>query len=148
MKMNQLMVRRARPLRREAGYTLLEMMIVITIIGVLLGIAVVNFKGVPDDAKLKATKQEIKAIDLALDLYRMDNGRYPTNEQGLKALVEKPADAKKWKTGGYLGKLPVDDWGNPYKFLNPGAHGEIDIYSLGSDGRESEDDIGSWNTDE
>jgi len=129
-----------------AGYTLMELLIVITIIGVLLGIAVVNLKGTPDEARISSTKQEIRTMELALDMYRMHNASYPTTEQGLKALVEKPAEARKWQQGGYLNSkaVPTDPWNNPYKYLNPGSHGEIDIYSLGPDGRESEDDIGNW----
>lgn len=133
--------------QRLTGYTLMELLIVITIIGVLLGIAVANFRGTPDEARMSSAKQEIRTLELALDMYRMHNANYPSSEQGLKALVEKPAEARKWQQGGYLKAktVPTDPWGNPYKYLNPGTHGgEIDIYSLGPDGRESEDDIGNW----
>lgn len=133
--------------QRLTGYTLMELLIVITIIGVLLGIAVANFRGTPDEARMSSAKQEIRTLELALDMYRMHNAAYPSSEQGLKALVEKPAEARKWQQGGYLKAktVPLDPWSNPYKYLNPGTHGgEIDIYSLGPDGRESEDDIGNW----
>ncbi len=143
MKMGKYMARRRKA---ASGYTLMELLIVITIIGVLLSIAVVNLKGTPDEARIASAKQELRTMELALDLYRMHNATYPSSDQGLKALVEKPAEAKKWQTGGYLkGKeVPTDPWGNPYKYLNPGNHGDVDIYSLGVDGRESEDDIGNW----
>lgn len=132
--------------RRVTGYTLMELLIVITIIGVLLGIAVVNLQGTPDEARIAAASQEIRTLSTALDMYRMHNSRYPTNEQGLKALVEKPADAKRWQKGGYLKgkKVPLDPWDNPYVFNTPGRSGEFEVYSLGPDGRESDDDIGSW----
>ena len=140
----------ARPRKMASGYTLMELLIVITIIGVLLSIAVVNLRGTPDEARASAAKQEIRTMELALDLYRMHNANYPTNDQGLKALVEKPAEARKWQSGGYLkGKsVPVDPWGNPYKYLSPGNRGDVDIYSLGPDGRESEDDIGNWSLEQ
>ncbi len=132
-----------------AGYTLIELLIVITIIGVLLGIAVVNFAGAPDQARKTAAEQEIRTMETALDMYRMHNAKYPSTEQGLKALVEKPADAKNWPENGYLKDkaVPADPWGNAYKYLNPGTHGNpIDVFSLGPDGREGgEDDIGNWN---
>ncbi|MEZ5479908.1 MAG: type II secretion system major pseudopilin GspG [Thiolinea sp.] len=141
---------RRRRHKAASGYTLMELLIVITIIGVLLSIAVVNLRGTPDEARISAARQELRTMELALDLYRMHNAAYPTNDQGLKALVEKPAEARKWQTGGYLkGKsVPVDPWGNPYRYLSPGNHGELDIYSLGPDGRESEDDIGNWALEE
>lgn len=130
------------------GYTLMELLIVITIIGVLLGIAVVNLKGTPDEARIASAQQEIRTMELALDMYRMHNAVYPSTEQGLKALVEKPAEARKWQQGGYLKTktVPTDPWGNPYKYLNPGTHGnELDIFSAGPDGRDNtQDDIGNW----
>ncbi|MEZ5448234.1 MAG: type II secretion system major pseudopilin GspG [Thiolinea sp.] len=108
--------------------------------------AVVSFQGAPDEARNAAASQEIRAMGTALEMYRMHNARYPSSDQGLKALVEQPSDAKRWQKGGYIkgGKVPVDPWDNPYKYLYPGNHGEFDIYSLGPDGRESDDDIGSW----
>lgn len=132
--------------RRVTGYTLMELLIVITIIGVLLGIAVVNLQGTPDEARIAAASQEIRTMSTALDMYRMQNSRYPTTEQGLKALVEKPEDAKRWQKGGYLkgSKVPLDPWDNPYVFNAPGRSGDYEVYSLGPDGRESDDDIGSW----
>ncbi|HPE61602.1 MAG: type II secretion system major pseudopilin GspG [Thiothrix sp.] len=141
-------MKRRIPVARAAGYTLLELLIVITIIGVLLGVAVVNMSGTPDEARIAAAKQEVKTLELALDMYRMHNAKYPESGN-LKALVEKPADAKSYPANGYLkGKtVPADPWGNVYKYLNPGNRSEIDIYSLGPDGRESDDDIGNWSLD-
>ncbi|MEZ5536386.1 MAG: type II secretion system major pseudopilin GspG [Thiolinea sp.] len=132
--------------RRATGYTLMELLIVITIIGVLLGIAVVNLQGTPDEARIAAASQEIRTMGTALDMYRMHNSRYPTSDQGLKALVEKPGDARRWQKGGYLkgSKVPLDPWDNPYVYNVPGRSGEFEVYSLGPDGRESDDDIGSW----
>lgn len=134
------------PQRRVTGYTLMELLIVIMIIGVLMGVAVVNLGGQPDEARQTAAREEIRTLQLALDMYRMHNANYPSNDQGLKALVEKPDDARKWQKGGYIGgdNIPKDPWGLEYKYLNPGQHGDIDIYSLGPDGHESEDDIGNW----
>lgn len=130
------------------GYTLMELLIVITIIGVLLGIAVVNLRGTPDEARIASAQQEIRTMELALDMYRMHNAVYPSTEQGLKALVEKPAEARKWQAGGYLKTktVPTDPWGNPYRYLNPGTHGnDLDIFSAGPDQRENtQDDIGNW----
>jgi len=134
------------PQRRATGYTLMELLIVIMIIGVLMGVAVVNLGGQPDEARQTAAREEIRTLQLAMDMYRMHNAAYPSNDQGLKALVEKPADARKWQKGGYLGgkNIPKDPWDMEYKYLNPGQHGDIDIYSLGPDKRESDDDIGNW----
>lgn len=143
------MKRHFKQRQAAAGYTLIELLIVITIIGVLLGIAVVNFAGAPDQARKTSAEQEIRTIETALEMFRMHNAKYPSTEQGLKALVEKPADAKNWPENGYLKdkSVPADPWGNAYKYLNPGTHGSIDIFSLGADGREGgEDDIGNWKT--
>jgi general secretion pathway protein G len=105
----------------------------------------------PDEARVIAAKQDIAAIMQALKLYRLDNQRYPTTEQGLQALVTPPGSAPlapNWKAGGYVERLPKDPWGSPYQYLNPGIHGEIDIFSFGADGApggEGNDaDIGSW----
>jgi len=107
--------------------------------------------GRPDEARRVAARQDVATIMQALKLYRLDNGRYPTADQGLKALVEKPTAEpvpNNWKPGGYLERLPNDPWDNPYQYLNPGVHGEIDVFSYGADGKpggEANDaDIGSW----
>jgi general secretion pathway protein G len=138
--------------RRPAqGFTLIEIMVVVAILGILAALVVPKIMGRPDEARIVAARQDISAIRQALNLYRLDNQRYPTTEQGLLALVEKPATAPvpaNWKVGGYLERLPQDPWGAPYQYLNPGLRGEIDVYSLGADGApggEGNDaDIGSW----
>ena len=137
--------------RRSRGFTLIEVMVVIVILGVLAALIVPKVMGRPDEARIVAAKQDIAALSQALKLYRLDNRRYPTTEQGLQALVTKPSLAPvpdNWKTGGYLEKLPKDPWGNPYQYLAPGVHGEFDVFSFGADGQaggEGNDaDIGSW----
>jgi len=135
----------------QRGFTLIEIMVVIAILGILAALIVPKIMSRPDEARRVAAKQDIGSIMQAMNLYRLDNGRYPTQDQGLHALVEKPTTDPlpgNWKDGGYLERLPVDPWGNPYQYLNPGAHGEIDIFSFGADGKaggEANDaDIGSW----
>jgi general secretion pathway protein G len=140
-----------RARRRPNGLTLIEIMVVIVILGVLAALVVPRVLERPDEARAVAAKSDIAAIMAALKLYRLDNQRYPTSEQGLNALVAKP-DAPpappNWKPGGYLEKLPKDPWGSPYQYLNPGLKGEIDVYSLGADrqpgGTGVDADIGSW----
>jgi len=133
------------------GFTLIEIMIVIVIIGILGAFIVPRIMGRPDEARIIAAKQDIASISQALKLYRLDNMRYPTTEQGLQALVKKPVIAPEppnWKGNGYLERLPNDPWKHPYQYLQPGLHGEIDVMSLGADGMpggEGNDaDIGSW----
>jgi len=133
------------------GFTLIEIMVVIVIIGVLAALIVPKIMGRPDEARIIAAKQDIGSILQALKLYKLDNMRYPTTEQGLQALVKKPTAAPvpgNWKGNGYLERLPTDPWHNPYQYLQPGLHGEVDIMSFGADGAaggEGNDaDIGSW----
>lgn len=135
--------------RKSAGFTLVEIMVVIVILGVLAVLIVPRVVGRTDEARVAAAKHDITAIMQSLKLYRLDNGRYPTNEQGLQALVTKPQAApapSNWRP--YLDKLPKDPWGNTYQYLNPGVNGEIDVFSLGADGQPggtgSDLDIGSW----
>ena len=135
----------------QKGFTLIEVMVVILILGILAALIVPKIMGRPDEARRVAAKQDIGAIVQALKLYRLDNEIYPTTEQGLQALVEKPTTPpipNNWKDNGYLEHLPLDPWGNPYQYLNPGVHGKIDVFSLGADGapggQGNDADIGSW----
>ncbi len=141
----------ARLHRAARGFTLIEIMVVVAILGILAALVVPKIMGRPDEARIVAARQDIAAIKQALHLYRLDNTRYPTTEQGLQALVERPSTAPipgNWKPGGYLDRVPNDPWGAPYQYLNPGLHGEIDIFSLGADsapgGEGNNSDIGSW----
>ncbi|WP_440107243.1 type II secretion system major pseudopilin GspG [Acidovorax sp. BL-A-41-H1] len=131
------------------GFTLIELMVVLVIIGVLAALIVPNVLDRADDARVTAARTDITNIMQALKLYRLDNQRYPTGEQGLQSLVNKPTSGpvpNNWKL--YLEKLPNDPWGRPYQYLNPGIKGEIDVMSFGADGQsggEGKDaDIGSW----
>jgi general secretion pathway protein G len=135
----------------QRGFTLLEVMVVVVILGILAALVVPKIISRPDEARAIAAKQDIASLMQALKLYRLDNQRYPSTEQGLQALVARPASAPlapNWKTGGYVERLPKDPWGNPYQYLNPGLHGELDVFSLAADGApggEGNDaDIGSW----
>ena len=136
----------------QRGFTLLEVMVVVVILGILAALVVPKIISRPDEARAIAAKQDIASLMQALKLYRLDNQRYPSTEQGLQALVARPASAPlapNWKSGGYVERLPRDPWGNPYQYLNPGVHGELDVFSLAADGApggEGNDaDIGSWN---
>jgi general secretion pathway protein G len=136
----------------QAGFTLIEIMIVILIMGIMASLIAPKIMGRPDEARIVASKQDIASILQALKLYKLDNQRLPSTEQGLQALVTKPTSIpvpSNWKSEGYLDKLPKDPWGNPYQYLSPGLHGDIDVFSFGSDGSiggEGNDaDIGSWN---
>lgn len=140
-----------RPSRWLRGFTLIEIMVVIVILGVLAALIVPRVLERPDEARAIAAKSDIAAIQQALKLYRLDNQRYPTAEQGLTALVarpEAPPVPPNWKPNGYLDKLRADPWGRPYQYLNPGLKGEIDVFSLGADGQPggagADTDIGSW----
>lgn len=139
--------------QRQHGFTLIEIMVVVIILGILAAIVAPNVIGRVGDAQVAAARQDIRGIESALKFYRLDNFAYPTTEQGLEALVTRPADPsiRNWKQGGYLDRLPKDPWGNPYQYLSPGQNAEIDIYTFGRDGRpggEGEDaDIGNWDID-
>lgn len=133
------------------GFTLIEIMVVVVIMGILAALVVPKLMGRTDDARIAAARQDIATVMQGLKLYKLDNQRFPTTEQGLQALITKPSSgpaANGWKTGGYLDKLPKDPWGNPYQYLAPGIKGEIDVFSLGADGQPggagNDADIGSW----
>jgi general secretion pathway protein G len=120
----------------QRGFTLIEVMIVVAILGVLATLVVVNVGGQTDKANITAAKSDLQAISQALDLYKLDNFRYPTTDQGLEALVDKPDNARNWPEGGYLKKPPTDPWQNPYVYISPGVDGPYDLYSMGADGAE------------
>ncbi len=137
--------------RRARGFTLIEIMVVVVIMGILAALVVPKLMGRTDDARIIAARQDISTIMQSLKLYKLDNLRYPTTEQGLQALIAKPTsgpEPRGWKTGGYIERLPNDPWGNPYQYLSPGLKGEVDVFSLGADGQPggagADADIGSW----
>ncbi|EOD79002.1 general secretion pathway protein GspG [Grimontia sp. AD028] len=138
--------------RRQQGFTLLEIMVVIVILGVLASLVVPNLLGNKDKADQQKAVTDISALENALDMYRLDNSVYPTTDQGLDALVSKPSSSpepRNYRQDGYIKRLPQDPWGNQYQYLNPGEHGTVDIFTLGADGQEGGEgvnqDIGNWN---
>ncbi|MHB8455417.1 MAG: type II secretion system major pseudopilin GspG [Acidiferrobacterales bacterium] len=142
-------------LKKHVGFTLIEVLVVIVILGILAAIIVPRIMDRPDQARVVAAKNDIRAIVSALNLYRLDNGTYPSTDQGLAALVQKPTTGNipgNWKAGGYLDHMPKDPWGHDYQYLNPGVHGEIDVFTYGADGQPGGDgynaDIGNWNLDQ
>ena len=139
-------------MKKNPGFTLIEVMIVVVILGILAAVIAPRILDRPDQAKMAAAKSDIAVIMQQLKLYRLDNAAYPSTDQGLGALTVKPTTnplPANWKVGGYLERLPNDPWARPYQYLNPGLKGEIDVYSLGADGQPggegSNADIGSWN---
>ena len=136
----------------QRGFTLIEIMVVVVIIGVLGAIVVPQFMSRPDQAKVTAAHTDIQAISTALEMYRLDTFNYPSTQQGLEALVTRPSGtplAKNWNPQGYLKSLPVDPWGTPYQYLNPGTHSAgYDLFSFGADGVQGGEgfatDIGNW----
>ncbi len=134
---------------KSRGFTLLEVMVVIVILGVLASMVVPNLLGNKEKADQQKVVSDIIALENALDMYKLDNGRYPTTEQGLDALVNKPnssPEPRAYRSGGYVKRLPQDPWGNDYLLLSPGERGVLDVFSAGFDGQPgSEDDIGNWN---
>lgn len=137
----------------KKGFTLIEIMVVMVILGILAGLIVPRIIGRPDEARRMKAKIQIQSLETALQLYKLDTGDYPSTEQGLPALVEPPSTgelAKAWREGGYLekGKVPMDPWGNDYIYLSPGTHGDYDIVSYGADGisggEGKNEDINSW----
>lgn len=136
--------------KQQQGFTLLEIIVVITIIAVLAAYIAPKVAGRADDARISKVKNDIQVLESALELYRLDNFTYPTTDQGLEALVTNPGDLKNWKSGGYIKKLNKDPWGFEYHYVRPGRDtSEFDIYSYGADNSEGGEgvdaDIGSWN---
>jgi len=135
----------------EQGFTLLEIMVVVVIIGLLAAIVVPNFVGNIDKAAVSRAKQDIRGIETALNLYRLDNFRYPSTADGLQALVTNPGEAAAPNWKAQLRKLPVDPWNHPYQYAYPGQHGEFDVFTYGADGQEGGEginaDIGNWDLD-
>jgi general secretion pathway protein G len=138
-------------LRTQSGFTLIEILVVITILAILAGLLVPRVMDRPDQARVVAAKNDVRAIQSAVNLYRLDNGVYPSTEQGLLALVQRPETGnvpRNWKQGGYLDRVPKDPWGNDYQYLYPGVHSEVDIFSLGADGQPGGEgyaaDVGTW----
>ncbi len=138
--------------KRQSGFTLIEIMVVVVILGILISFAALNILDEPDKARLVAAKNDIRTLGNALKLYRLDNGKYPSTEQGLISLTQKPSSGRvprNYKPGGYLDKLPADPWGGEYQYLSPGVRSEIDIFTYGADnqpgGEDWDADIGNWN---
>ncbi|MEK1941076.1 MAG: type II secretion system major pseudopilin GspG [Pseudomonas sp.] len=136
---------------RQRGFTLIEIMVVVVILGILAALIVPQVMSRPDQAKITVAKGDVKGISAALDMYKLDNHAYPSTQQGLEALVKKPSGnppPKNWNADGYLKRVPVDPWGNPYQYLAPGSKGPFDLYSFGADGKEggsaNDADIGNW----
>ncbi len=137
---------------KQQGFTLIEIMVVVVILGVLAALVVPKIMNRPDEARITKVRQDIRAIEAALNLYKLDNYIYPSTDQGLEALVMRPQGtpaAPNWKQGGYLDRLPKDPWGFAYNYLSPGLHGEIDIWSYGADGQPEGEgvnqDWSNWN---
>ena len=136
---------------KQHGFTLIEVMVVVVILGILAAVVVPRIMSRPDEARIVKAQQDLRAIGAALDLYKLDNFQYPTTALGLEALVTRPAalpQGANWRAGGYLPRMPKDPWGAPYQYLSPGQHGEYDLYSLGADGvlggEGNNRDIGNW----
>jgi general secretion pathway protein G len=140
-------------MQKQRGFSLIEIMVVVIILGILASLVVPKIMSRPDDARIVKAKHDILGIQNALELYRLDNSFYPSTDQGLSALVKKPNTRpapQHWKA--YLKSLPKDPWGQAYLYLNPGQHGEIDIFTLGANGKSGGDgvnaEIGNWNADQ
>ena len=140
-------------LRNTRGFTLLEIIVVVAIIAILAAYIAPKVAGRVDDARISKAKSDIRVLESSLELYKLDNFVYPSTDQGLDALVNKPSgeNTRNWREGGYIKKLNKDPWGNEYRYAFPGSNGEFDVYSLGADnavGGEGEAaDIGNWNLD-
>ncbi|SJL84790.1 type II secretion system major pseudopilin GspG [Vibrio palustris] len=140
-----------RTAAKQSGFTLLEVMVVVVILGILASVVVPNLLGNKEKADQQKAITDIVALENALDMYKLDNSVYPTTDQGLDALVKKPSspEPRNYRNGGYIKRLPQDPWGNDYQYLSPGDKGTIDVFTLGADGQEGGDginaDIGNWN---
>ena len=137
--------------RLNSGFTLIEVMVVVVILSILAAIVIPRIMDRPDQARIVKAKQDIRALEAALNLYKLDNFNYPTTEQGLESLIQQPTtepEPPNWKVGGYVDRLPRDPWGNDYQYLSPGQNSEIELYSLGADGQlggsGSGSDINNW----
>ncbi|KAA8984462.1 MULTISPECIES: type II secretion system major pseudopilin GspG [Gammaproteobacteria] len=140
---------------RSGGFTLIEIMVVMVILGLLVALVAPNIMGRGDEARVTAAEAQLRNISSALDLYRLDNSHYPSTEQGLEALVEKPTgspEPSNWNPEGYMNAIPKDPWGNEYQYVQPGSEGPYDLYSYGADGREGGEgvnaDISVWDVEE
>ena len=149
--MNQTFTDKLRHPRRT-GFTLIEVLVVIVILGILAAVVVPRIMDQPDQARVTKARQDVQSMVTALNIYRLDNFNYPSTDQGLDALLKKPSGlpaTPNWKSGGYIDRLPTDPWGTPYQYLNPSLNGELDVYSLGADGAAGGEginaDIGNWN---
>lgn len=138
--------------KKQSGFTLLEVMVVIVILGILASLVVPNLLGNKEKADQQKAVSDISALEQALDMYKLDNSVYPTTDQGLEALVSKPAgspEPRNYRDGGYIKRLPLDAWGSEYQYMSPGDNGTVDIFTLGADGQEGGEDInadiGNWN---
>ena len=138
--------------QRQRGFTLLEIMVVIVILGILASLVGPNLMGNKEQADRPKAGSDTVALEKALHMYKLDNSRYPTTEQGLEALVTKPQgepEPRNYKSDGYIKRLPQDPWGGAYQLMSPGEHGKIDVFSMGLDGEAgTDDDIGNWNMDQ
>jgi general secretion pathway protein G len=148
------MIRNNLRRRAASGFTLIEVMVVVVILSILAAIVVPNVMSSPDEARIVKAKQDIRALESALNLYRLDNYVYPSTEQGIQALVTRPTtppEPQNWKAEGYIDRLPTDPWGHPYQYLSPGQNGEFDLYSMGADGQLDGQgvnaDVSNWNLD-
>ena len=142
-----------KSLRKSKGFTLLEIIVVVAIIAILAAYIAPKIAGRVDDARVSKAKSDVRVLESSLELYKLDNFTYPSTEQGLEALVNRPSgdNAKNWREGGYIKKLNKDPWGNEYQYRYPGSNGEFDVFSLGADaqvgGTGEAADIGNWNLD-
>ena len=148
MSVQPIFGRGARPGARSRGFTLIEIMVVVVIIAVLAALIVPNVIGRAEDARITKARADLRTLESALAMYRLDNGHYPSTDQGLEALVKKPSGdppAPDWKAGGYIAALPDDPWGHAYQYICPGQHGPYDLWSTGPDGVQgAKDNITSW----